>query len=271
VFILGSPRSGTSVLAWALARHSRLWTSGESHVLSYLYGGGRVEQAFQKAMEIPNNWFADQGVGRSELLASLGVGMNALFTSRSQGKRWVDQTPGYTLMADVLAEMFPGAQFLHILRDGRRVVHSMVNFLRGQSEAVRAELKRKGVTIPWLDFREACKTWRLYVERALAFCARHPSRCLTVVNERLVEDPEQGFQEVFDFLHVPREEAPAAFFRSNRINSSFQGAGGPTPYRLSEPWAKWGLEQVATFREEAEPLLASCGFVGGPHAMSAPE
>src|SRR5258708_38213495 len=92
VFIIGSPRSGTSVLAWSLAEHSQLWTSGESHILSYLYGSGQVDQALRKAMDIPNNWFQEEGVQRSELLASLGLGLNALFTSRSQNKRWVDQT-----------------------------------------------------------------------------------------------------------------------------------------------------------------------------------
>lgn len=265
VFIIGSPRSGTSILAWSLAQHSQLWTSGETHILTYLYGDGRFDQAMHKSVEIPNNWFQAQGVQRPELLASLGVGLNALFTSRSEGKRWIDQTPGYTRMVDDLAEMFPGAQFLHILRDGRRVVHSMINFLSGQSDSVRADLNRKGVVIPWLDFREACKTWRHYVEVALNFAARNPSRCLTMVNERLAGDPEKGFGEIFDFLDVPHERGPALFFQSNRINSSFQSSAhsGGTAYQLSEPWKTWSADKWTIFHEQAGALLDRCGFDQG--------
>jgi hypothetical protein len=168
-------------------------------------------------------------------------------------------------MAGDLADMFPGARFLHILRDGRRVVHSMVNFLSGQSERVQAQLKQRGVGIPWLDFREACKTWRLYVELALDFAAGNPARCLTVVNERLVEDPQKCFGEIFDFLEVPYQDGPADYFRSHRINSSFPETTGSrgTPYQLSEPWKKWTPKQTSLFQEKAGVLLERCGFVPG--------
>ena len=48
------------------------------------------------------------------------MGANALFSSRSGGKRWIDQTPYYVFMTEVLVRMFPGL-FLHVLRDGRNV------------------------------------------------------------------------------------------------------------------------------------------------------
>ena len=49
-----------------------------------------------------------------------------MVTKKSRGKRWVDQSPSYTLIASELARLFPDAQFLHIVRDGRRVVNSMI-------------------------------------------------------------------------------------------------------------------------------------------------
>ena len=68
-----------------------------------------------------------------------------LLTRTSNGRRWIDQTPANTLVVDRLAEMFPGARFLHILRDGRRVVHSMINFHRamGDPEAVERMRERR--------------------------------------------------------------------------------------------------------------------------------
>src|SRR5208283_4344638 len=53
VFILGAPRSGTTALAWSLAQHSSLWTSGESYILWELFGHQRgrtgLETIFQTA------------------------------------------------------------------------------------------------------------------------------------------------------------------------------------------------------------------------------
>ncbi len=46
VFIIGSPRSGTSVLAWALAQHKDFWTAGETDFLFHLFGQGRLETAW---------------------------------------------------------------------------------------------------------------------------------------------------------------------------------------------------------------------------------
>ena len=259
VFIIGSPRSGTSGLAWALAQHADLWTSGESHMLSYLLGGGRFDQAFQRAIGAPRGWMAKEEVTKEEFLRYLGIGFNALFTSRSDGLRWVDQTPGYTLIANLLAVMFPQAQFLHILRDGRRVVHSMVHFLEGLSEDDRKDVEGR-LNIGWLDFPKACSEWRRYVERAMGFCDRHPSRSLTVRLEDLSEDPEPAFRKILEFLRVPYEPGVARFFSTHRVNSSFSSGSREQRVVDPEPWNSWTPEEREIFAKEAGPTLVQYGF-----------
>src|SRR5262245_3379258 len=126
VFIIGSPRSGTSILSWSLAQHRQLWTSAESDFLYDLFGCGHLEKAFETTRGRPGStWLREEAVDKREFYGCLGLGVNALFTSRAGGRRWIDQTPLYTMIADLLADVFPGAFFLHILRDGRRVVDSM--------------------------------------------------------------------------------------------------------------------------------------------------
>src|SRR6266487_3057314 len=128
IFIIGSPRSGTTILAWSLAQHSQLWTSDESQILWDLFGDGRLNKNYQREGRPDGSWLRKQGIEKAEFLEFLGLGLNALFTSRSEGKRWIDQTPFYTLMVDDLVSLFPGAFFIHILRDGRAVVNSMIHY-----------------------------------------------------------------------------------------------------------------------------------------------
>jgi hypothetical protein len=259
VFVIGSARSGTSVLALALAKHSHFWTSGESYALFDLYGEGRAQSAHERATLLSrNSWFNEQAVGMDEFLAALGAGMDALFRSRSKGRRWIDHTPHYVLMADVLAAMFPTARFVHIVRDGRRVVRSMVHF----GSRLRT-VDGTGFLPPWVgDFIEACRAWRRSVEAGLDFATRQPSRCLTVVNEQLVADAEEGFRKIFRFIDVPDEPAPANMFRTWRINSSFgpDTKDSAAMRRLLEPCEEWPPELKKTFAREAGACLIRLGM-----------
>jgi hypothetical protein len=263
VFVIGSPRSGTKILAWSLAGHRRLWTSvDEAGVLYRLFGPTRASDAFSEDMADPTGTFLQvENVDRDEFLAYLGLGMNALFTSRSQGNRWIEATPQGTFMADELLGLFPGGLFLHILRDGRRAVNSMINHLNFWEGSTRDWVASH---TDWTtDFRAACMTWSQHVGAALAFSEHHPSRCLTVVHEDLMTDPEGGFRRIQDFLGLEYETGPAEIFQTQRINSSFPLATSKDrATRLWEPWKQWSGEQRRIFSETAGEMMARAGFEG---------
>jgi hypothetical protein len=256
-FIIGSPRSGTTALANALGKHPELWVSKESYLVHQLYGNGRAGQVWEHNRERATpSWLREERVERAEFLGFLGLGVNALFSSRSQGRRWVDQTPLYTLMVNDLAEMFPGAQFLHIVRDGRAVVRSM-----GRFEEVFEDEQLAAMTdeLPaWVgDFRLACSTWADWVETAYRFAAVHPDRCLTVANEELSADPQAGFAGIQEFLGVVPDDGPAAAFQGPRINSSFRRSGSRPADDTADDWDPM-LRRV--FAEVAGLTLVRAGY-----------
>jgi hypothetical protein len=266
VFVIGSHRSGTTVLAVALAKHPDFWTSDETLFMPALFGGGRVEGEIERWTSRPRgSWLRRQNVSREEFLSYLGMGLNALFTSRSEGKRWIDHTPHHALMAEALAAMFPGAYFLHILRDGRRVVHSMIHMASKLSENERENRRAWGGSGPaWrTDFKKACETWRKMSAAALDFCEKHPERSLTVRLEELERDPLGGFRGVLKFLQAAPSDAPARYFASHRINSSFSKSvtlGNQAIDNISEPWETWTAKQKEIFTKEAGEALAGYGF-----------
>ena len=262
VFIIGSPRSGTTVLANSLARHSGPWTSNESDFLFHLFSGRRVEEAYTEARQARGNrWLEKEGVERDEFFAYVGLGLNALFTSRSQGRRWVEQTPLYTLIADTLAELFPGSALYSLAPRRRRVVNSMFNFLRADG-VQRSKIEAAAIGSWTTDFREACRVWRQYTDLALDFCARRSQRAMTVRNEDLILDPCAGFAMIQSFLDLSHEDALADFFRTHRMNSSFQvdTVGALSLQSFPNPWDAWTREQRMTFIGEAGPTLLSCGM-----------
>lgn len=238
VFIIGSPRSGTSVLAWALAEHPDFWTSGETDFLYHLFGRDQIDETWSIS-GAPGGWLERHGISRPELLGALGLGLNSMISKRTGGRRWVDQSPTYTAMVPTIADLFGEALFIHIMRDGRSVVQSMVS---------------SGFNTPWAtDFAEACRTWAWYVDRAVAFGSQEPNRYLAVPYSFLSENPHACFRVIFEFLDADFSEASGDFLTTTRINSSYQPDGprdndyrGPT-----SPWEQWTKKQQQTFVREA--------------------
>jgi hypothetical protein len=237
VFIIGSPRSGTTMLGQALAEHSELWTSGESYMLFHLFKEGWAEQAFERSMEVPGpRWLRVEGVDEQEFLVHVGMGLNALYTSRSGGLRWVDHTPLYTMVAATLAKLFPGARFIHILRDGRDVVNSMVHFAKAASDAETGDFVQR--TVAWShDMKSACEAWREHVEIGTAFCRANPERAILVRYEDLVAEPPLAFARIHRFLGIADEQGPSLVIASPRVNSSFGKGPRPSAEEVSEGWS----------------------------------
>lgn len=241
IFIIGSPRSATTALAWALAEHSHLWTSPESQILADLFSGGELDRNYARTDPPDGSWLRSQGISREDFLGHLGLGLNALFTRQSGGRRWIDHTPFYTLMVDDLVGLFPGARFVHILRDGRAAVHSMINY--------QYNAPFRG------DIAVASQWWTQYVSAALDAADRYPERVLTVRNEALRADPAPEFAAIFAHLRLPPEPEPAAFFGRKRVHSSFAPATRP-----GIPWLDWPRKHRRVFVDEAGAMLVRCGY-----------
>jgi hypothetical protein len=262
IFIIGSPRSGTTALAKSLEEHSGLWYAGyESWFVNKIFSVDLKNLAGDG-----DHWLEVTGTTKNDVLAALALGINMLFTRCSGGKRWIDKTPRNTLIAPTLAASFPGAVFIHALRDARDVVPSMLNFGNTVSEKTRAAWAAGAPVPPWVKgFREACRHWQLFVNAALSLESEQPARCLTVRYERLVERPNDGFREILAFLGMPFERAPVDRFQSVRFRSSFPGR----PARhTSDPWSGWTAEERRIFVDEAGETMARCGFISDEELAS---
>ena len=159
------------------------------------------------------------------------------------------------LMVDDLADMFPGAQFVPMVRGGRRVVNSMIHFLGkfdGRPEG------REHVPKWASDFPEACRTWRLG-RNGPRLLHPEPDRGTTVVNERLSASPETGFAELYDFLGLEWEDGPVKAYMGGRVNSSFAGAAG----RLRPPTlSQSGHPSDAPCSSKSRDMMLALGLAG---------
>ena len=251
-FVIGSPRSGTSILAWAVAQHPDMCTGPEADFPYYFGQSGEFDRVWDLCTKREDGWIARHGITREEYLACLGLGLDQLFLRRSKDRRWVDSTPANVLVGPKLALLFPNAQFLHIVRDGRFVVSSLMK----SGFDVRAAK----------DFTFATKTWATYVKAGREFEKASPERVLEVRQESLEKDPHSVMREVQEFLGLEHSDRMAEYLRTHRINSSY----GSTPREnLKEtstasvpktPWRSWTRFEKDTFSGIAAETMVEFGY-----------
>jgi len=145
VFILGSPRSGTTFLA-SLLTNTRYGAPPETHFITkYLkningYGDLSNTANFKKLLkhilsERPvQQWKLDFDLQdfHTEVAPDFSYEniVNCLMRKRNDGQNnsnyWGDKTPSYLSELTLLQSLFPNAKYLYIFRDGRDVALSLL-------------------------------------------------------------------------------------------------------------------------------------------------
>jgi hypothetical protein len=226
IFVVGSPRSGTSILAWCLGQHPNIFPVPESNWMgqfavnvgvSYGIGTARNDYTILSAMDIREE----------ELFASFGQTINDLILRHRKdlpwfkGKRkitrpptepkmrWVDGAPYYSLHIYALRKLFPEAVFIHVLRDVRDVVRSMLNFHRVVAGTHLVQNEQQAYK-HWLRMVKAC----VQAERAYGSDVVH-----RLPYTSLIDDPVGAIRSLLDFVGEPYC-ATCLEPLSRRINSS---------------------------------------------------
>jgi hypothetical protein len=241
VFVIGSPRSGTTFLGSSIGSLPGFIDLGEVAALK---------------AAIPE-------LSRLEPDESGPVLRGLLDRTRRLGlvgsRRALEQTPEDVFVAAGLAAAFPEARFVHIIRDGRDVVCSLLE--RGWLSAGRSggddaghpygsaprfwvEPERAEEFARASDARRAAWAWRRYVSAAREL----DERTLEIRYERLAERPDEVATTVARFLETDSVPLAAAF------QDAHAGSVGRWERDLSP-------EQVTDVEDEAGALLRALDYL----------
>jgi hypothetical protein len=250
VFVVGSPRSGTSFTAVALGGVTGFADLGEVNALKAAVPGLTKLTPETAAPRV-----------RRILAYAQRLGMVA-------GRRPIEQTPEATFVIPVLAAAFPAGTFLHLQRDGRDVVSSLKasGWLRPAAQGTAAQddagqpygdharfWVEDGRQSEFAAASEATRcawAWRRYEAAAQALLEPLASRSLTVRYEELVLDPKAQAVRVAAFLGIPD--------RSEELGREFGRAFATSVGRYGRDLAPDDLDAV---EREAGTLLRSLGYL----------
>lgn len=197
-FIVGCGRSGTTLLRTLLDRHPLVAIPLESlFIIDYL----RASQARPLADLLPmlvaepeiKEWGLDVDLGAVAEASSMADAIEHLHClyAESQGKsRWGQKTPRFVRHMELLSDHFPTACFIHLVRDPRAVVSSLV----------RSDVHQSNVYY-------ASRRWLKDVGAGLRFESEHPGRVLRMSYEELVSEPEDQLREICRFVGLDWPDA----------------------------------------------------------------
>jgi hypothetical protein len=277
-FIVGVPRSGTTLLRLMLDAHPDLAIPAETGfgLIPGVLPPGADRDLLAHTLLAQHSW-QDLGIGEDELRAALaavepwsvGDGLRAVFRiyAAHQGKpRWGDKTPTHTRAMDAIARVLPEARFVHLIRDGRDVAASVrdLSFAPGDGsiEAIAAD---------WRD--------TIVHARTLAGTLRHYRE---LRYERLLTDPGAELRPLCAFLELDfdpamlrhheraRErmaELPAGEVSDGRVLTHEQRVAShvlvfqpPDASRAGRWRAALSAGEVARFEAVAGDLLGELGY-----------
>lgn len=252
VFVVGMPRSGTTLVEQILASHALVAGAGELRDI----GGIAIALGFGQPSSDRPEW--DPTVAQREAANYLGV----LRTCDGNAVRITDKMPDNIFWLGLIACLFPGARVIFCRRDPRDICLSCY-------------FQSFGAGLSWSNDLEDCAFRAQEVDRLW----RHwqgmlPLRMLELRYETLVGDLEGQSRRLIDFVGLPWDPACLAFHQTARqvMTASL--------WQVRQPLYASSVGRWRHYRSHLGSLLAglagilpaedgstdSSGWAGGCHA-----
>ncbi len=213
-FVVGAPRSGTTMLRLMLDAHPDLAIPPETYFVTQAYKrwrkskrprrGENSVETYIEVVTTHKRWpdfhldadqFSARVRGREP--QELGDAVRVFYEMYAEkiGKpRWGDKTPFYVRKMDVIQEVLPEARFIHLVRDGRAVGLSIKDLWFGPD-----------------SFPDAAQFWVDRIDEAREK-AKGLDHYIEVRYEDLVRDPEPELRRIAEFAELPWNDRMVRYY-----------------------------------------------------------
>lgn len=240
IFVLGRPRSGSTLVEQILSSHSAIEGTAE---LTYI---GNIAKRLARRQGAGVVLDTDVLKALAELgpdeLAALGEEyLGYARAHRKLGRPYfIDKKPDNYLFTGMIHLILPNAKII----DARRnPADSCFSTFKLYSAAGRLRITELG------------RSYREYVELMAHFDSVLPGKVHRVIYENMVADPETEVRRMFDYLGLPFEESTLRFYETKRTILT------PSSEQVRRPITKEAVDYWRRFEPYLGPLMKSLGSV----------
>lgn len=233
-FILGFPRSGTTLLEKCLAGHPQVLTLPE---IDLLQEAGSAFLTSKPALDRLSD------AGSEDLqpfVERYWDGVQKALGGSLDGKVVVDKLPLHSLALPLIARMFPTARILFAVRDPRDVVLS----------CFRRRFQLNSAMYEFLDLDRTAKFYDAVLTLSQKSMEVLRLQVLQVRHEAVVDDFDTRMREILAFVGLEMDDGVHDFAQRAKENPRT-----PSDLQLVKGLNKGGFRQWRRYRAQLEPVL----------------
>lgn len=237
VFIVGMPRSGTSLTEQIISVHPEAFGSGELTTLDRIARRWPDGDEVRQPADYPTYLPSIDEAGLTEIAYRY---LNRLPPGAGKHRCVTDKMPYNFLHLGLIALLFPGAKIVHCARDPIDTTFScfLQDFLEGNSFSYSLE------DCGWFygQYRTLMEHWAHVLP---------PYPMMELRYEELVADPENTVRRLLDFCELDWDPACVSFHRSTRVvhTASYQQVREPLYDRAVGRWKAYEAHLAPLLRE----------------------
>lgn len=238
IFIIGMPRSGTSLVEQIVSMAEGVHAAGERNDLLRI--GASVQGSIP--MGIPMVWNTEKLRAADAVQRYTETYINALGESAGpSAARITDKMPVNFLLLGLVHILLPGAKVIHCRRNPMDTCLSCYFQLFGGSLGFAYDLSHCGRF--YVDYERMMAHWPQVIDTPI----------LDVQYEHLVTNQEPETRRIFEFLGLPFTEAALSFHTSNRPTLTASG------HQVREPIHPRSVERWKHYEAFLDPLKTALG------------
>lgn len=260
VFIVGMPRSGTTLMERIVASHSRGAGAGELPALPRI-----AEEIFPLEQWRKSGPWAKTQLTAESIDTHAEHYLGVLRQGQPDAARIVDKMPSNFFFVGLIASIFPNATIIHAIRHPLDICLSC--FFQNFSEIPWAS-SIESVVDRYSMYRQAMKYWHAELPKG---------KILDVHYEELVDDPENQARRMIEACGLEWESSVLEFFRKKSVVKTASVAQTRQPiYKSSKArWMNYAphvgelADGLAEFLQDEKSVLAEYGVeLAAPSAMA---
>jgi len=287
VFILSAPRSGSTHLYEILRRCNSVISLNQENDAFWwsMFPYSRLD--------LPNDYISATEIDmefslRIREALSLHVihklynrNFSEFLKFRFSGRKpaYLEKTVANCFHLDALAKLFPEAKFIHLVRDGRATISSMIEGWRS------GRFMKKLLPFPdnssidywtypvppgWENMvhaklNEICAwSWLQHNNYVLEFFERNPALrkdLFRISYEELIEKPDAKIDSLIRFCDFNKSSSVASYLQANQ--SSRTTISEPDPMK----WKSTNVDEILEIEDSIAPMMSRLGYPDG-HALT---
>lgn len=234
IFILGMPRSGTTLVERILGEHQSIDSLGENEAIEFL-----AAQFY---------WDIDESkkISPDALTADYWQRLASQYWQRSNCEPGLvtDKMPHNFRHVGLILAMFPKAPIVHLKRDPRDVCLSIYSRMFPDGHRYGTDLQ--SIAHYYHQANQLMERWR----------AQYPGRIYSLQYEQLIAEPELECSRLFEFCNLDWREEYLEFHKTQNASFTF------SELQVRKPLNSEGIARWRNYEDDLQDLISSLRIYG---------